>query len=485
MALSEDQQLHFVLIPQKGQGHLIPMIDMAKLFAQRGVIVTVVTIPIEAEKFKSFIDRANGCRGGLQIRLLQLEVALAKPILLADDGHEKEEAATVVSQLKDFFKSASLLQQPFEQSFRDLQPAPTCIISDIVFHWTSETANKFGIPRIVFDGFGCCSRLCYHNILQSKLHGSVTSESEPFVIPGLPDKIEDAIHRINKADETAYGVMINSFQELEPEYAEMYKKAKNNKVWCIGPVSLCNQETIDKAERGNKASIDQNECLKWLDSKEPSSVVYACFGSFWNLTSSEMMEIGLGLESSGYPFVWVIGGGDISEIDKLLTEDRFEERNKGRGLVIKGWAPQVLILSHKAIGGFLTHCGWNSTLEGVCAGVPLLTWPMGAEQFLNENLIVQVLKIGVKVSREAEVHADGTKLIEEEGMRTEWVGKKEEEVEKAVKKVMDGGEEGEERRKRAREIGVKAKKAMEEGGSSHFNMTLFIQDMMHYKAGRE
>ncbi|KAI3872624.1 hypothetical protein MKX03_037363 [Papaver bracteatum] len=496
MALPEDQeQLHFVLIPQKGQGHLIPMIDMAKLIAQRGVIVTIVTIPLEAAKFKSFVDRAVGC-GGLQIRLLQLEVATAKP-----NGHEKE-AATVLSQLKDFFKTASSLQEPFEQSFRNLQPAPSCIISDIVFDWTSETAIKFGIPRIVFDGFGCCSRLCYHNILRSKLHGSIMSDSEPLVIPGLPDKIEvtkgkvpmhflshnsdeqlkDAIHRINKADETAYGVMINSFQELEPKYAQMYKKAKNNKVWCIGPVSLCNQETVDKAERGNKASIDKNQCLQWLDSKEPGSVVYACFGSFWNLTSSDMMEIGLGLESSGYPFVWVIGGGDISEIDKLLTENRFEERNKGRGLVIRGWAPQVLILSHRAVGGFLTHCGWNSTLEGVCAGVPLLTWPMGAEQFLNENLIVQVLKIGVKVC-EHEVQADGTKLIEEE--RKTGVGKKKQEVEKAVKKVMDGGEEGEERRKRARELGEIAKKAMGEGGSSHLNMTLFIQDMMHYKASRE
>ncbi|MCL7023650.1 hypothetical protein MKW94_018929 [Papaver nudicaule] len=493
MALSEDQQLHFVFIPQKGQGHLIPMIDMAKLFAQRGVIVTIVTVPSEAEKFKSVIDRAVG-RGGLQIRLLQLEVASAKPGLF-DNGHDK-----IVSQIKDFFNSAASLQQPFEQSFRKLQPTPSCIISDIVFYWTSETAIRFRIPRVVFDGFGCCSRLCHHNILHSRLHRSITSDSEPFIIPGLPDEIEitkgklpmhfhshnsddeikDAIHRINKADETAYGVMINSFRELEPNYAELYRKAKNNKAWCIGPVSLCNKETVDKAERGNKASIDGNQCLKWLDSKEPSSVVYACFGSFWNLAPSEIMEIGLGLESSGYPFIWVIGGGgEYSEIDKLLTEDRFAERNEGRGLVIKGWAPQVLILSHRAIGGFLTHCGWNSTLEGVCAGVPLLTWPMGAEQFLNENLVVRVLKIGVKVA-EDEVDGDGAKCMEEERMR---VGKKKDEVEKAVKKVMDGGEEGEERRKRARELGEKAKKAMEEGGSSHFNMTLFMQDMMHYKAG--
>ncbi|KAF8395300.1 hypothetical protein HHK36_019243 [Tetracentron sinense] len=380
-----------------------------------------------------------------------------------------------------------MLQQQLEEILKELQPSPSCIISDMFFPWTSEVALKFHIPRFVFHGTSCFSLLCSHSIHLSKVHERVTSESESFVVPGLPDRIEmtkvqlpasmnpDVHNQIREAELTAYGVVVNSFNELEPEYVKEYKKVKGKKVWCIGPVSLCNKETLDKVERGKKASIDENQCLKWLDSKQPSSVVYACLGSLCRLIPSQLIEIGLGLEASNQPFIWVIKVGDkSSELEKWLVEEGFEERTKGRGLLIRGWAPQVLILSHPAIGGFLTHCGWNSTLEGVCAGVPLITWPLFAEQFYNEKLIIQLLRIGVKVGVEVPV-----RWGEEEKAG---VLVKREEVKKAVDQLMDEGEEGEERRKRARELGEMAKKAMEEEGSSHFNMTLMIQDILNQPA---
>jgi UDP-glucosyl transferase 73C len=216
--------------------------------------------------------------------------------------------------------------------------------------------------------------------------------------------------------------------------------------------------------------MDENQCLKWLDSWPLSSVIYACLGSLNRLTPPLLMELGLGLEASNKPFIWVLRGSYKSkEMENLLLEDGFEERVKGRGLIIHGWAPQVLILSHPAIGGFLTHCGWNSSLEGICAGVPMMTWPMFAEQFLNEKLIVQVLEVGVRV---------GVELALTWGEEEKFgVAVKRENVQEAVEKIMGEGEEREERRERARKLAEMAKKAIEEGGSSFFNITLLLQDI--------
>ncbi|CAH2056802.1 unnamed protein product [Thlaspi arvense] len=203
---------------------------------------------------------------------------------------------------------------------------------------------------------------------------------------------------MREAESSAFGVVVNSFTELEGGCAEEYEKAIKKKVWCVGPVSLCNRAVSDKFERGNRASIDEKTCLNWLDSMQPNSVLYACLGSQCRLVPSQLIELGLGLEASNHPFIWVIKIGErFEELEKWFVEEKFEERIKGRGLLIKGWAPQLLILSHPATKAFLTHCGWNSTIEGVCSGVPLVTWPMFAEQFFNEKLVVEILRVGVRV----------------------------------------------------------------------------------------
>ncbi|GMP84815.1 hypothetical protein CsSME_00038190 [Camellia sinensis var. sinensis] len=353
-----------------------------------------------------------------------------------------------------------MLQETFEKSFEALQPCPSCIIGDKYIAWAADTARKLHIPRINFDGMNCFTLLCSHNLHVSKVHESV-SESEPFELPGLPDRIEltrsqlptifqnldsselrDFRELLQAADAEAFGVVINSFEELEPRYVEGYRKVKGDKVWCIGPLSLCNKNNLDKAQRGNKAVIDENQCLKWLDEQEPGSVVYACLGSLSRLTAPQLIKLGLGLEASKRPFVWVIRDKSrASEIGRWVEEDGFEERTKGRGLVIRGWAPQVLVLSHRAVGAFLTHCGWNSTLEGVCAGVPMITWPMFKEQFLNEKLVVRVLETGVSVGAQGGGNIFGDdecgELVEREAVR------------EAVERVMGERIEGEERRRRA------------------------------------
>lgn len=193
------------------------------------------------------------------------------------------------------------------------------------------------------------------------------------------------------------------------------------------------------------------------------------------MAPEQLLEIAYGLEASNHSFIWVVGKifqspGTRKEngIEENWLPSGFEERMREskRGL-IRGWAPQLLILEHAAVGGFMTHCGWNSTLESVSAGVPMVTWPITAEQFSNEKLISDVLKIGVKVG--------SVNWVSWGTAPSAAVGR--DKVEVAVKRLMGAGEEAAEMRRRAGELGEKAKNAVQEGGSSFIDAEALLQEL--------
>ncbi|QHN95740.1 UDP-glycosyltransferase [Arachis hypogaea] len=310
----------------------------------------------------------------------------------------------------------------------------------------------------------------------SNVRNSVEDEIEYFVIPDLPDEIEVTksqvptqvdenwsrfSEEIYAAESGSFGVIMNSFQELELEYERMYKTVKKDKVWCVGPVSLINKDQLKKVQRGNNVSVEEWKHQNWLDSQKPKSVIYACLGSLSNVTTIQLIKICLALEESIRPFIWVIReGNQLEALEKWIKEDGFEERIKGKSLIIRGWAPHLLILSHPSSGGFLTHCGWNSTLKAICTGMPMLTWPLFADQFLNEKLVVKVLKVGVMVG----VKSPTTWGKEEE------VGElaKKEDIKIVIEELMDENNgECEEKREMIRKLAEIAKRSVEEGGSSH------------------
>ncbi|XP_038903217.1 UDP-glycosyltransferase 73C6-like [Benincasa hispida] len=469
---------HFLLFPFMAQGHMIPMIDLAKLLAYRGAIVTIFTTPLNAARYHSVLARAID--SGLQIHVAELPF----PCNIAGlpEGCENFDLLPSFHSVSTFFRATYLLYDPSDELMQQLCPRPTAIISDVCLPWTLRLAQKHNIPRLVFYSLSCFYFLCMQSLETKETLIRFISDSQfvtlvdqfKFRKAQLPKFIsEDMVaflKEINEADRMSYGVILNTFEELEHKYLAEYKKTRESpdRLWCVGPVSLCNDNKLDRAERGNRASIDEHECTKWLDEQDSCSVVYVSLGSLCNLVTAQLIELGLGLEAANKPFIWVIRKGNLTEeLLKWLDEYDFEGKIKGRGVLIRGWAPQVLILSHSAIGCFLTHCGWNSSIEGIAAGVPMITWPLFADQIFNQTLIVEILRIGVGVGVETGVHWGEE---EEKGVVV-----KREKVREAIEMMLEG-DNREEMKQRCRELAKMAKMAVEEGGSSHRNLTCLIQD---------
>ncbi|KMT01176.1 hypothetical protein BVRB_9g224280 [Beta vulgaris subsp. vulgaris] len=468
----KSQQLHIVLFPFMAHGHMIPTLDIARLFAARGVKTTLITTPRNAPTFLTAIEKGN--KSGAPTINVEVFNFQAQSFGLPE-GCENLEQALGPGIRDRFFKAAAMLRDQLEHFLEKTRP--NCLVADMFFPWATDSAAKFNIPRLVFHGH-CLFALCALEIIRlHEPYNNASSDEEPFLLPHLPHEIEltrlqfseelwknggDSDYKerskaIKESELKCYGVLVNSFYELEPDYAEYFRKDLGRRAWNIGPVSLYNRSNEEKAQRGKQASIDEHECLKWLNSKKPNSVIYICFGSTMHMIPSQLNEIAMGLEASGKDFIWVVRNEDD------LGE--FEHRMEGKGLIIRGWAPQVLILEHEVIGAFVTHCGWNSTIEGIAAGVPMVTWPVFAEQFLNEKLITRVLRIGIPV---------GAKKWDCKPCE-EYVVKKND-IEKALREVMEGNE-AEERRTRAKEYKEMAWKALQEGGSSYSDLSALIDEL--------
>jgi hypothetical protein len=471
------ENVNVFFFPMMAHGHMIPTLDMAKLFsAKPAVKSTIITTPLNAPAF-------TNSKHDIDIKIIDFPSAAAG----LPEGIENLNQCTSQEMLFKFMEGTALLQEPLEKLMEDLRP--DCLVADMFFPWATASAAKFGIPRLVFHGTSTFALCAADSVRKYKPYNNVTSDSEPFILPNLPHEIKiirtqisqseraetenefsKMINKVRDSDLESYGVVFNSFLELEPDYVKHYKNVLNSKAWHIGPLSLCNRDIEDKAYRGKETAIDQHDCLKWLDSQEPDSVIYVCFGSVANVSAPQLRQVAMALEALNQPFIWVVRASKYEKHnsnDESWLPEGFEERTHGKGLLIKGWAPQVLILDHEAVGGFVTHCGWNSTLEGISAGVPMVTWPVFAEQFYNEKLVTDVLKIGVGVG------------VKEWSRLAEGVDK--EVVEAAMRRVMVE-EQGAEMRKRAKELKEKAKVAVEEGGSSYNDLGALIKELRSLKS---
>lgn len=356
-------------------------------------------------------------------------------------------------------------------------PPVTCIISDVTAVRTLDVARKFGIPRVAFwpPAVATHAFICHAADAASKrtfAEKGVPEPNETVCFPGLPplpssqlpwvvgskedsESIFSSICRNLEALRESEWILCNSVKELEAKTLDLLPEGFP-RICPVGPILPIDflQKNCAREDRISTGLWpEEYECLEWLDSHAPASVLYISMGSIATLTKQQLEELAYGLETTQQPFLWVVRPDLITETGAALPEG-FLQRT-GKRIRIVSWAPQLLVLSHRAVGGFLTHCGWNSTLESMSAAVPMLVWPQLVDQFLNAQLVVEEWKVGLALD------------VEGKGV----VGRAS--VEEKVKQLMQG-EEGEAVRGRAASIRELILGSRKEGGSSHTSLQGFV-----------
>ncbi|KAJ9687284.1 hypothetical protein PVL29_015961 [Vitis rotundifolia] len=257
------------------------------------------------------------------------------------------------------------------------------------------------------------------------------------------------------------GIMVNTFVELESHAIQSFSGCKAPPVYPVGPM-------LNFQVGSGGAQQDANAIMSWLDDQPPSSVVFLCFGSRGSFGVDQIKEIAHGLEHSGHRFLWSLRQpppkgrmgfpSDYANVKEVLPEG-FLHRTAGIGKVI-GWAPQVAVLAHPAIGGFVSHCGWNSILESIWYGIPIAAWSMYAEQQINAFQMVKDLGSAVEIK--IDYSKDGGYIV---GAR---------EIENGLNNLMNMNNDV---RKKMKEMQKISRTVMVDGGSSYFSLGQFIEDV--------
>ncbi|XP_044969604.1 UDP-glycosyltransferase 1-like [Hordeum vulgare subsp. vulgare] len=447
-----------VLYPSPGMGHLVSMIELGKLFAARGLAVTVALMdsPHDTSATGPFLAGVSAANPAISFhRLPQVELLGSEP----PEMLTFEVARLSNPHLRDFLAG----------------DAPAVIVLDFFCSAAIDVAAELGIPAYFFctSGAQILAFFLHLAVLHGKSARSFGEMGQELVhAPGISSfPATHAVQRLMDRDSAPYkaflsmstdlfrsqGIIVNTFRSLEPRAMDTIVAGlcapsglRTPPVYCIGPL-------IKSEEVGVKRG---DGCLAWLDAQPKGSVVFLSFGSLGRFSAKQTREVAAGLEASGQRFLWVVRSppsDDSSskknsekppepDLDDLLPEG-FLDRTKGRGLVVKSWAPQRDVLAHDAVGCFVTHCGWNSVLESVMAGVPMLAWPLYAEQRMNAVFLEKEMELAVAM----------------EGYDREMV--EAEEVAKKVRWMMDS-DGGRVLRERTLTVMRRAEEALLEGGES-------------------
>lgn len=354
-----------------------------------------------------------------------------------------------------------------------------CLINNPFIPWVSDVAKSLSIPSAMLWVQSCACFSAYFHYCHSLV--PFPSENEPEIdvqLPNMPllkyDEIPSFLHPTTpyavlrrailgqfKNLSKPFCILMETFQELEADEINYVKSLCPIKP--IGPLFVNPKLNLSPISGD---FIKADDCMEWLDSKNPSSVVYISFGSVVHLKQEQINEIADGLLSSDVSFLWVMKQvHKDSGFEPLVLPDGFLEKAGERGMVVQ-WSPQAQVLAHPSVACFVTHCGWNSTMEAVSSGVPVVAFPQWGDQVTDAKYLVDVFKVGIRMCR----GEDENRIISSK------------EVEKCLLEATSGPNVAE-----MKENALKWKKAAEdavaEGGSSDRNLEDFVDNVKRQSIG--
>ncbi|KAI3890226.1 hypothetical protein MKW92_002686 [Papaver armeniacum] len=484
MSTKQQEDGHIIMIPFMAQGHFTRFLALAKFISQRNpnMKITMVSTPLNVKRLQSTLltsESNNICLAEL-------------PFSSTDHGlpPNSENCDALPPHLINTLLYASQTLKPsfdnlITEIIRTEKRVPNCIIFDFFLGWVYDTAKRVGTFSFVFTpgGYGTAMYFSIWSHLPHRKDDDCNDVIEEFHVPKFPDTCrlhfsQFLLHRRDSDIEVSTfakfcqtqisysqksdGMLCNSVEEVDAVGLEALRNHMESKpVWPIGPLLpsfLLRQDDQNKnnakslvpqSRTGKEFGISPESCIEWLNQQKPSSVLFISFGSQNTISAPKMKELALGLEKSGKSFIWTLkpprGFENISEFESEWLPEGFVERMgiTKKGFLVKNWVPQLEILCHRSTGAFLSHCGWNSVFESLSQGVPIIGWPLFAEQPYNSKMLQEEMGVCVELAR-----GDETELCSED-------------VKKVIEQVMNSSK-GDEMRKKATVIAEKIGVAMRE-----------------------
>ncbi|XP_047967672.1 UDP-glycosyltransferase 74E2-like [Salvia hispanica] len=440
---------HCLILPYPIQGHINPMLQFSKRLAAKGISITFAALE----------------------NVLTDEFSASISVETISDGYTAATRATALlpEYLPTFQKAGSESLAQLIQKLRERGRAVDCVIYDTFLPWGLAVARNMGLFGAAFFTQSCSVNIVYYTLFKGWLEPP--GLEEVVLLPGLPElgasdlpsfvldrethpgSYELLVDQFEGVEDSNF-VFVNSVYELEEEATDWLKKFMSVKT--IGP-------TIPSMYLDKRLQHDKNyglslfkpddTCMKWLQQQSPKSVIYISFGSMAKLEEQQMVELATTLKLTGKPFLWVVRSSEASKLPQGFMDEASDQ-----GLIVS-WCPQLEVLAHDAIGCFITHCGWNSTLEALSLGVPMVGVPWWSDQATNAKFVMDVWKMGVKACSDKGGVVGHEELVH------------------SVKYVMEG-ERSEEMRLNAMKWKELTKGAVDEGGSSDKNIQEFVSTLM-------